>query len=109
MSSLSRLEEAGIPVVTSLTSHQTQLTAAAGIIMCEEAQDEVMYYQEQLSQEKLSIVDYNYRLLDIVLGQWYQKSKLPPTWTSLHHILKQLKLDNLCQQIEDFLDCKLIP
>ena len=33
------------------------------------------------------------------------RSRLPPTWKSLLSVLKHLNLEELCQQIEDYLIC----
>ena len=90
MSSLSRLEAANIPVVTALSqTTPTQLVAAAGITE--------VYLSSKQEQ------------VEIVIKQWQSgRSQLPPTWRSLHKVLRKMNLGYLSWQIENHLNCKIM-
>ena len=77
-SSLSRLEAAGIPVVTSLAEKQKRLVAAIGVTCDGSVED--------------------------VTRKWLEKKK--PTWRLLYDMLKKLDLEELSEQIEDYLSCE---
>ena len=83
MSSLSRLEEgAGIKIVTSLAEIPAQLAAVLGV--------RLMTGEEQQ--------------VEVVIGKWESgQSQHPITWRSLLDILKELKLEDLSQEIEDYM------
>ena len=89
MSALSRLEGgAGIQVVTSLTKTYVQLMEIAGITVDWEN-------QRQPNPD---------RRIEIVIHKWEtQKSLRPPTWRSLLDILRELGMNELSQQITDYL------
>ena len=80
MNSLSRLEEGvGIKIVTSLAEIPTQLAAVLGM--------------KGREQE-----------VEIVIGKWESgQSQHPITWRSLLDILKELDLEDLSQEIEDYM------
>ena len=80
MNSLSRLEEgAGIKIVTSLAEVPAQLAAVLGM--------------EGEEQE-----------VEIVIGKWESgQSQHPITWRSLLDVLKELDLEDLSQEIEDYM------
>ena len=83
MNSLSRLEEgAGIKIVTSLAEIPAQLAAVLGV--------RLMTVEE--------------KQVEIVIGKWESgQSQHPITWRSLLDILKELDLEDLSQEIEDFM------
>ena len=83
MNSLSRLEEgAGIKIVTSLADIPAQLAAVLGV--------RLMAGEEQQ--------------VEIVIRKWESgQSQLPISWRSLLDILKELDLEDLSQEIEDFM------
>ena len=93
MSHLYRLEDAGIKVVKSLVENFTQLQSAAGITLSEEN-------KLNWRGEKRSVIN----CVEIVIGQWsVKKGCYPPTWSSLFEVLSQMNLEEISQQIEDFL------
>lgn len=97
MSSLSRLEEANIPIITALTPKETlsQLVSAAGITLDEE------------DQTKLADELCKNEWVEVVIDRWHSgASKLPPTWKSLHDTLRAINLADLSQEIVDFLSGK---
>ena len=78
MSSLHRLEKAGINIVTSLVENLSQVMSAAGI-----------YLNTELYENGTDC-------LKIVIGKWESgNSLIPPTWKSLLDILKDLHLEDL--------------
>lgn len=78
-SALSRLEAARIPVLSSLAKIDgEQLEKTIG----------------------LSIGDY-----DDTLDRWIESCN-PPTWKSLYDVLKELDLEELSEQIEEYLGSK---
>ena len=83
MNSLSRLEEgAGIKIVTSLADIPAQLAAVLGVSL--------MTGEEQQ--------------MEIVIGKWESgQSQHPITWRSLLDLLKELDLEDLSQEIEDYM------
>ena len=83
MNSLSRLEGvAGIKIVTSLAEIPAQLAAVLGVSL--------MAGEEQQ--------------VEIVIGKWESgQSQHPITWRSLLDILKELDLEDLSQEIEDYM------
>ena len=61
----------------------------------------LIFYKKQLTQEEITLRDKH---LETVVEEWKSgRSRLSPTWRSLHHILKQINLKTLSQQIEDLL------
>ena len=86
MNSLSRLEEgAGIKIVTSLAEIPAQLAAVLGVML--------------KTGEKQ---------VEIVIGKWESgQSQHPITWRSLLNILKGLNLEDLRQEIEDYMHGEL--
>ena len=81
MSVLSRLEAAGIRVVTSLEENLKQLA------------------------EKIGVSSPNYYT---IMTKWVEsEGNSPPTWKSLHAVLRELHLEKLSQEIEEYLSCKL--
>ena len=90
MSSLSRLEDAGIGVVTSLAKVHNEVMSAAGITLDVESQ--VRMYM---------IGSKDIDFLEIIISRWESGcSRYPPTWKPLHDILNKLNLKHLSQQIE---------
>ena len=87
MGALSKLEGVGIQVVTSLAKVHTELIQAAGITL-----------EHRLVSDPAQAVE-------VVISQWESpgKSRHPPTWASLFHVLKKLELNELSVQIEDYL------
>ena len=83
MNSLSRLEEgAGIKIVTSLAEIPAQLAAVLGV--------RLMAGEEQQ--------------VEIVIGKWESgQNQHPITWRSLLDTLKELDLEDLSQEIEDYM------
>ena len=74
---LSRLEEAGIPVLEKVDE---KLAAAIGV-----------------------------RNTSKVLEKWASEEFLstrPPTWRSLYEVMRELDLEELSQEIEEYLSCK---
>ena len=82
MNSLCRLEEgAGIKIVTTLAEIAAQLAAVLGV--------ELRRGEEQV---------------EMVIGKWESgQSKHPITWRSLLDILKELDLEDLSQEIENYM------
>ncbi len=91
MNSLFKLEEAGIKIVTSLSKIHTRLETAI----------HVNPMDERLSQAfKRSSVE----CLEDVIKRWiFGGSDYPTNWISLLDILKELNLEDLSQQIDDYL------
>ena len=81
-SALSRLEAAGIPVITSLQNVDGKMANAIGAA--------------HLSS------------LDAMLEWWVSggTSPVPPTWRSLYGVLRELDLEELAQEIQDYLGCE---
>ena len=92
MSALCRLENKGIHVLKSLERLQRQLMKAANVTFTAKADTEY---------KKL-------RSVEIIIRQWTlgDNSPLPPTWRSLYQVLRELGLEELSQQIEEFLCSK---
>ena len=81
MSALSRLEVTGVGIFSSLNDLHTELA-------------------DILSLDKLLS-------LREVISKWVSgRSRHPPTWRTLHDILRNLDLVELSQQIEDYLSGK---
>ena len=95
MSALCRLENKGIQVLTSLGILQRQLMVAAKITFIAKAGSE---YKKLRSNESKDAVE-------VIIRQWIlgDNSALPPTWRSLHQVLRELGLEELSQEIEEFL------
>ena len=84
MGALSRLEAAGIPVLTSL---------------------------EKVDEEKLSAVIGVHPSDFDVLEEWASgeiTGTRPPIWRTLYEVLRELDLEELIQEIEEYLSCKWI-
>ena len=90
MSALCRLENKGIQVLTSLAACHKKLTEAAKVTFTGRANFE---YKHSSSK------------LEIVIRHWTlgENPTLPPTWRSLYQVLRELGLEELSQQIEEFL------
>ena len=77
---LSRLEAAGIPVLTSLEKVDEKLAAAIG------AQNTSKVLKKWASGEFLST--------------------RPPIWRTLYEVMRELDLEELSQEIEEYLSCE---
>ena len=85
MLALSKLEYAGVQIITSLKAIHYQLTAHIGISVG-------TYYRDPEEYVKQAII------------LWKSgRSCFPPTWKSLLSVLKKLNLEELSQQIKDYL------
>ena len=89
MSSLNRLQLAGINIVTSLLGNLTQLQSVIGITSTE---------------NKLNTMN----CLEIVIDKWSNgQGHYPPTWRSLvEKVLGAINLNELSQQILEYMDGK---
>ena len=90
MSALCRLENNGIQVLTMLRSCRKKLAEAANVTFTARASFEFKYSSLKL---------------EMVIRQWTLGASpaLPPTWRSLYQVLRELGLEELSQQIEEFL------
>ena len=80
---LSKLEAAGIPVLTSLENVGKELAAAIG-----------SHYTSDCN---------------VLLEEWASEeisSTRPPTWRSLYEVMRELDLEELSQEIEEYLSCE---
>ena len=77
---LSRLEAAGIPVLTEL---------------------------EKVGDWSLSADTTSHKAFD---DMWFSKKlgTRPPTWRSLYEVLRELDLEELSQEIEEYLSCECV-
>ena len=84
VSTLSRLELAGIPVSASLEKNCEKLSEIIGV-SCD-----------------------GYRGYHSMMAEWMKSegNRYPPTWRSLHAILRELSLEELSQEIEEYLGCE---
>ena len=83
--SLSRLEAAGIPVVSQLTSKLEEFASLPQVSIYMEAEGE--------GSSKTVCLD--------VIEKWMKKM---PTWRELFDVLRQLELGELGQQMDDYLN-----
>ena len=82
-SALSRLEAAGIPVVTSLAKVPEKLAETIGVL--------------------------RNSATDNIVQQWISgKSSRPPTWRSLYDVLMELDLEEIGQEIKEYLASELL-
>ena len=90
MSSLCKLEEAGIHVVQSLGKIKQQFKMRAKINLTDGA--------------KLLLSDPNpEKCVEILIDQWESgRSRHPPNWRCFLDVLKELKLEELSHKIEDY-------
>ena len=80
MRALSSLEEAGIPVMSTLSDYTKHFQNILGLA---------------------TFTDFN---LNSLLDYWISNVRqVPPTWKSLLLIIRQLDLDDLAQQMETYL------
>ena len=80
MAALSRVEAAGIPLMSSLNNYTQQIVTMFGL-------------------SSVSSLDLN-----TVLKIWSScGEKAPPTWRNLLQLIQQLHLDDLAQQVEAYL------
>ena len=84
---LHRLELAQVPVVTALKKVPDQLAEAIGA-----SADGYRYWDDAVD---LWIYGH---------GNW--TSERSPTWRELYEVLRELGLEELSQQIEDYLSCE---
>lgn len=86
-SALHRLEATGIPVMTSIAGVQKPLAVAIGV-----------QYNSYQSPD-----------IDKILEQWVSgNTSQPPTWRSLYDVLRKLDLEELSEQIDEYLCCELM-
>ena len=88
MSSLSRLEGMGIHIISPLAQNSSEVVSIAHI-------------PDALADGLTEIAS-----VELIVGQWGSgnEQSLPRTWKSLLHILNQLKLSGLAQEIQDYMD-----
>lgn len=93
MSSLTRLEGlAKIDIVSSLTENHKQLVSAARIIL------------DAKTEEKLLNITEPNIYFEVIIDQWIAgMAKEPPTWSSLLQVLRQLDMEDVSIDIEDFM------
>ena len=96
MSALCRLENKGIQVLKSLEPLHKELAVVAKVTLSGGANSEYMRSDPRNATE-------------IVIRQWTlgDKPTLPPTWRSLYEVLRELGLEDLSQEIEEFLSSEL--
>ena len=96
MSALCRLENKGIPVLKSLEPLHKELAVVAKVALSGGANSEYMHSDPRNATE-------------IIIRQWTlgEKPILPPTWRSLYQVLRELGLEDLSQEIEEFLSSEL--
>ena len=88
MKSLCKLEALGLPVVTSLSQNLEHLCKLCKI------------------RWKPDIDKFN---CTGVIEKWQRKNvKSPPTWRQLHNFLKEMGLEELSQDIEDYFTSKWV-
>lgn len=92
MSALSRLEDAGIQVVSILANCHQDLTKAFKSTLDEVAQ---MEYKHSNSIERV----------EIAIHQWTmgKNPRMPPTWRALYEVLNNLGHKELSQEVEEYL------
>lgn len=88
MSALCRLEAAGVPVVTSLARNLAQFIKVSGVILDEGCPEQ--------SAEGVEEVIYQ-------LAMGVMENPRPLIWRSLYEVLRELGLEDLNQQIEEYL------
>ena len=85
MSALSKLEYAGVHILTSLKANYDQLMTHTGV--------RISYVYKDSPED-----------VEKVIHEWESgRTHFPPTWKSLLKELKELHLKELSQQIENFL------
>lgn len=82
-SALSRLEASGIPVVSQLEKNLVEVAATIGVPYCG---------------------PYCHRVIE----QWIKskETSYPPTWRSLYEVLRKTGVEDLSEQIEEYLSCE---
>ena len=118
---LSKLEEAGVPVLTSLVKYHQQLARVIGFeyyqlrqrvddVLDEKIQDllcpnEEVEFVISLWKEKIVRVRglCKHTASRYISANWLEGSHRPLTWRSLYDVLRELNLEELIQQIEDTL------
>ena len=89
MSSLKKLETAGITIISSLSAACEQLRALLSIIL----DQQVQVKEQNMAKQLQGIID------EWILG----KGRYPPTWKSLLEILASMDLKSLSEHTEDYL------
>ncbi len=96
MSALSRLEDAGFEILTSLANIRQKFLEAAGVTLDQKARTE---YEISEAGE----------CVEIVIRQWLcGNSSLPPTWRALFGVLNQLNLEELSCDTQAYLSSELL-
>lgn len=93
MSALYKLEEAGIPVVTSLARNLPQFIKVSGVILDEGCPEETAEGVEEVIQ---------------LLALGLTEPPRPLVWRVLYEMLRELGLEDINQQIEDYLTSELL-
>ena len=88
---LCRLEEAEIPLMTSLTRVYHKLVS----VVLDKSSKQQLYLPTPLEHTKLAMYKW-------VSGE----STYPPTWQSLYDVLRKLNLEELSEQIVEYLNSK---
>lgn len=93
ISSLHKLEDAGIKVVTSCLDNFSSLQSAVGIVLSKK--NKVNWRGEQRSELEC---------LEVVVRRWgLRKGHHPPNWRSLLQVVSEMGLKGLSQQLENYL------
>ena len=119
---LSKLEEAGVPVLTSLVKYHQQLARVIGFeyaqdrereddekiqdLLCpnEEVELVISLWKEKIVRVRGLYQPHNFGTTSRnVSANWPEGSYRPPTWRSLYDVLRELSLEELIQQIEETL------
>lgn len=97
ISSLHKLENAGIKIVTSFLENFSCLQTATGIVLEDYAKENWFGNQR-----------HDIECLDIVINRWESsKGQYPANWKSLLHVVSEkMNLKELSQQIEKYLTGK---
>lgn len=88
MCALSKLEAAGVEVVTSLYKVYKQFAIAAGLSV------DLKHHQVESAE----------KCVDVLIQQWLDGgwNPQPPTWRLLFNILRTLNLEELSEQIREY-------
>lgn len=94
MSSLLKLEDAGIQIVTSFLKNFSQLQSATKIVLSKF--DKLNWQGEKRSE---------FECLEVVIHQWEnKKGRYSPTWQSLLQVIStEMNLKKLGKRLEDYL------
>ena len=101
MRALTLVEAAGVPVMRNIETHSRHIRDTVGFKVSEHRVSDPK--TDPFLLRLTSLTHVSSECLSVFTDWLTRGGKLPPTWRSLLHVIRQLGLDDLANQVETYL------